>query len=323
MRYLGLLFINSLFTLNVFATDFCDSEWLANITRDELFELAGQGVNLGLICDDGYSVLDKIAMYNPDLDSEIQYIRRIWVYGPRDIVGTVFSEPEPMEIENCGSLRRSGHNISQTRFPVTLWLHSDIPREYIEAFYRGAQIWEDEFNRNFFDFQELPEEGSLILSWLFSHIPFLDSPIVPEKNGRSVIYWDTQWDDNDIVIARAYIENLGPRITESDIVFNAKRYRYYTDIDIANGFAEGNVDAQHLESLVAHELGHVLGFRNNDEESIMGPYRRTGDIGELDHRNMACKYDLNIFATDFCDLEWLVNITRDELLELVDQGVSL
>ena len=287
MRYLGLLFINSLFTLNVFATDLCDAEWLVNITRDELLELVDQGVNLGLICDNGYSVFQKIAIYNPDLEIYIHYIieRRLGYDPPGSSGG-------PIEIEDCGSLRASGHNLSQTRFPVTLWFHSDIPREYIEAFYRGAQIWEDEFNRNFFDFQELPEEGSLILSWLFSHIPFLDSPIVPEKDGRSVIYWDTQWDDNDTSTARAYIENLGPRITESDIVFNAKRYRYYTDIDIANGFAEGNVGAQHLESLVAHELGHVLGFRNNDdEESIMGPYRRTGDIGELDRRNMACKYD--------------------------------
>ena len=46
-----------------------------------------------------------------------------------------------------------------TRFPVTLWLHSDIPREYIEAFYRGAQMWEDEFNRNFFDFKNYQEKA--------------------------------------------------------------------------------------------------------------------------------------------------------------------
>ena len=293
MKYLGLFFISSLFTLNVFATDLCDAESLVNITRDELLELAGHGDGsiLYQVCDDGYSVSAKIAMYNPDLEIYIDYYynigrRRRLSYDPPDNSGG------PIEIENCGSLRASGHNLSQTLFPVTLWFHSDIPREYIEAFYRGAQIWEDEFNRNFFNFQELPAEDSLIPSWLFSHTSFLNSPIVPEVDGRSVIYWDKYWDDNDTAIARAYIENSGPQITESDIVFNAKRYRYYTDIDIANGFTEGNVGFIHLENTIAHELGHVLGFRNNNSrESIIVPYQWGNDIGDLDRRNMACKYD--------------------------------
>ena len=207
-------------------------------------------------------------MFNPGLEN---YYNEIFDYYYNS-VDIIFPEPEQTEIKDCGSMRKDGHNLSRTRFPVTLWLHSDIPREYIEAFYRGAQMWEDEFNRNFFDFQELPREGFLILSWLFSHISFLNSPIVPEIDGRSVIYWDKYWDDNDTTIARVYTENSGPRITESDIIFNARHYRYYTDIDIANGFAEGNVDAKHLENTIAHELGHVLGFRNNDSyDSIMGP----------------------------------------------------
>ena len=290
MRYLGLFFISSLFTLNVFATDFCDPRWLVNITVDELLELVDQGLNLEQRCDDAYSISEKIMMYNPNLD--IHYIEGILAYHLRgsSISGNiVFSDPGLIETRNCRS-RESGYNLSQTRFPVTLWLHSDIPRKNTGAFYRGAQIWEDEFNINFFDFQELQEEDSLIPSWLFFLISFLDGPIVPEEEGISVIYWDTQWDDNDKVIARAYIQNLGPRIIESDIVFNAKRYRYYTDIDIANGFGEGNVGYVHLENTIAHELGHVLGFNNNSSrESIMGPQRR--DIGELDHRNIKCKYD--------------------------------
>ena len=293
MRYLGLLFISSLFTLNVFAVDFCnDLEWTENLTVDGIVELINQNFNFYQLCDNGYSLAD-IIMQSSNVDVEELYHL---MNTPPTVYNSFNLSPVPStELESPESCRffmrdESGHNFSQSGFPVTLWFHSSVPDEYIESFQIAAQIWEDRFNTNFFDFQELEDAPFSLLSYLISFLPVNSGPIVSQEDSKSVIYWDENWDDNDATdMAKIYLYRAVSQITESDIIFNGKLYQYYTNTDIADGFETNGL--HHLESLIIHEFGHVLGLKNNyNEGSVMGPLKVRDEIEDFDYRNIMCEY---------------------------------
>ena len=124
----------------------------------------------------------------------------------------------------CGFVQNSSdHRLSWNHnLPTTLWLHPSVPNEYRHAFYTAAEVWEETFDgTDFFNIQELPETASAA---------------VPQRDNRSIIYWDGQWDgkkDKESEQAKTTIYWIGSQIIDSDIRFNAENYGYYTDIDIA------------------------------------------------------------------------------------------
>ena len=283
MRYLILSFISCLFASNVFGNDLCnDFEWIANLTKNEVLELINQEVDFEQKCSGAYTPLELIITHNYDME-----------------VYSVLVEHFPHTAKlnssrNCRFFLKNnlGHNLSQIGFPVILWLHPDIPEKYIESFYAAAQVWEDRFNIDFFNFRRLEDESPSLFHLLMSRFLF-NEPVKPLGNGRSVIYWDVNWDDDDrkldSILARFFPRNLGYWIIESDIHINAKHYRYYTNVDMANDKVEEG--SYHLESTIIHELGHVLGLDDNDNiASVMGPVRIREQIEEFDYRNIMCEY---------------------------------
>ena len=281
MRYLGLFFIGSLFTLNVFASDICnDFEWIANLTQDEMSELINQGVDFEQECNGAYTPLELILIHNYDME----------VYS---ILMEHFPHVRKLNSSrNCRFFLKDklGYNISQMSFPVILWLHPDIPEKYIESFYAAAQVWEDRFNIDFFHFRRLEGESPSLVSRLISYL--LDQPVESQEDGRPVIYWDLDWEENNRRVAEFFHQNIGYWMITFDIHINAKHYKYYTNIDIANNrVTEGYY---HLESTIVHELGHVLGLADNDNTgSIMGPLRisvRREQIEDFDYENIICEY---------------------------------
>ena len=211
---------------------------------------------------------------------------------------------------------RAEHRVSWNQdLPVVLWIHN-VPSEYRDAFYKSEEIWEERLNRDFFTFQEIDADLSNI----------------HRNDNRSVIYWDETWSEKETEQAKTTIHWVGSQITDADIRFNADHYRYYTDADmegspeeflakvsyagtgykasasykdgvayfasLASGGILRSVSQDrfiHLESLIIHELGHVLGLKHNsDRESVMqkslsGRTERNV-IGDSDSKNVRCEY---------------------------------
>ena len=110
----------------------------------------------------------------------------------------------------------------------------------------------------------------------------------PAQDGISTIYWMEEWDPNrPLEQARTTIFWEDDRIVEADMRLNKKNFSFYTD-----EFPRGAV---HLESLVVHELGHVLGLKHNEGGgSVMHPilasYTVRDEIGDPDVDSLRCEY---------------------------------
>ena len=66
MRYLGLFFISSLFTLNVFGNDICQPLAITDLTVDQVSELIDQEFDFTQVCEDGYDILSLIKIYGDE-----------------------------------------------------------------------------------------------------------------------------------------------------------------------------------------------------------------------------------------------------------------
>ena len=205
----------------------------------------------------------------------------------------------------------AGHRVSWNQnLPVTLWIH-DVPHEYRDAFYKSEEIFEEKFNTNFFTFQEIDAALS----------------DTNRNDNRSIIYWDETWAEEESEQAKTTIHWIGSQITDADIRFNANHYSYYTGKNIEENlggealegisyastgyrnvltqmanFGIGDIGQNvsdhrhiHLESLIIHELGHVLGLKHNDDKSSIMQRTLSGQverdvIGDSDYKNVQCEY---------------------------------
>lgn len=171
------------------------------------------------------------------------------------------------------------------RLPITLHLHNSIPEEYKEAIVNATLAWESAANYQLF----VIKEG--------------DSSWWPSSNSKSVIYWKTDWEENlTHEQARTTIHWTGDQITDADIVINSRDYTFYTNDDYdENGqllaYSNNANRHLHLESLMIHELGHVLGLQHNeDSESMMqkglSGHTRRDEVAAVDLDNLQCEYDI-------------------------------
>lgn len=116
-----------------------------------------------------------------------------------------------------------------------------------------------------------------------------DGGLIPQKDGYSMIYWLKTWDNEKRTEqARTTIYWTGAEIFEADLRINAANFSYYLGED-------PNFTKVDLQSLVLHELGHVLGLAHNvTTGSVMnftlneGQDRRT--LSDDDLASLKCEY---------------------------------
>jgi hypothetical protein len=112
----------------------------------------------------------------------------------------------------------------------------------------------------------------------------------PAQDGVNVVYWLKTWEAEKFTEqARTTIYWVGDRIREADIRINDKNFDFYLE-------TPSKYEDVHLESLLIHELGHVLGLRHKDSgESVMSTYlaSRTSrtEISVIDQENLRCEYN--------------------------------
>lgn len=191
------------------------------------------------------------------------------------ILGLFACAPTPKAEEPCNFVQNVyGQRISwKDQVPIPLFVHADFPKEFLPAIERAIKVWETAAGHKLF---------SIVNS------SFRESS-TPDKDGKSVIYWLKTWEaDKPSEQARTSIYWVGDQIREADLRVNAKNFSYYTDASPQN-------QGVHLESLLIHELGHVLGLKHNDgESSVMSTYLalqvKRDALSTADKKAMMCEY---------------------------------
>jgi len=160
--------------------------------------------------------------------------------------------------------------------PVKLYVHKSVPTDAYAAIDRAITAYNSG-----------PGNGREIFK---IEARGVDGDLNPQKDGYSTIYWFNTWDaDRTTEQARTTIYWSGNEIFEADMRINAKDFTFNYDVN------SSNFSAVDLDSLVLHELGHVLGLAHTTAAgSAMhatldeGQVRR--NLGAVDLADLKCEY---------------------------------
>ena len=159
--------------------------------------------------------------------------------------------------------------------PVSMSVHSSVP----PSVYSDIQAAVDVYNLT------MGREMIRIIAW------GVGGPVKANRDGVSMISWDSNWDPalRSTEQGRTLIYYSGSRLYEADLAINAHFFQNYT----ANAvLASNQLD---LQSLVVHELGHVLGLAHNSTTgSAMSASLGTGtlrrSLSSSDIESLHCEY---------------------------------
>lgn len=182
---------------------------------------------------------------------------------------------KPTSEEACGFNQNVyGERISWNKnVPVGFYIHESVPTEFYPAIERAMKDWETATGIKFF----------IILDYSYK------SALDPKRDGINVIYWMNTWEaDHSSEQARTSVYWEGDEIKETDIRINAKDFTFYVD-------TPNSPKDLHLESLLVHELGHVLGLKHQDQSaSVMASTLDSNvvrtNISTGDVNSIRCEY---------------------------------
>jgi hypothetical protein len=137
-----------------------------------------------------------------------------------------------------------------SQVPVIMYVDSSVPNEYFEDIRKAAAVWNTRLNR------EVIKIGG-----------YVDTKSDPQQDGHNIIYYLRKWDADKLnEQARTTVYWAGDRIYEADMRINASPESRFT-FSSGDVLEIGRVD---MESLVIHEMGHVLGLaHSNTAGSVM------------------------------------------------------
>jgi predicted Zn-dependent protease len=182
--------------------------------------------------------------------------------------------PQMKPEESCNFIQNSQkQRVSwKADLPVKMYIHKSVPEEYHDAIFNSMAQWNHGFHKPFFEIVDIDHSDS-----------------GPKKNGRNVIHWLHNWeDDRANEQGRTTVYWLGDKIIEADIRINAANFTF----SVSEKPTSGAVD---LEGLMVHELGHVIGLKHNEMgDSVMSATLAHGEerreLRHIDVESLACEY---------------------------------
>ncbi len=193
------------------------------------------------------------------------------------LVLTLASCAKPKSQKDCGFVQNVyGERVSWKQdVPIHLYLHTSIPSAWEKAIRTAADTWNQAYGRELLIIEPNRVGGE-----------------APARDGMNVIYLMSTWEaERASEQARTSLYWVGDQIQEADIRINGQNYQFYSsDVSVNT-----NVQAVSVESLLIHELGHVIGLRHNDAApSVMATYLQSNHdrnvLQAADTSNLKCEY---------------------------------
>jgi hypothetical protein len=156
--------------------------------------------------------------------------------------------------------------------PVVVYLHASVPDQAKPAITRAVWTWNEAAGR------EVLRLAPAVLQ---------SSTTDREIDGDNVIYWNVEtWYRGEHKQAVTIVRSAGATVYDTDIFVNAHDYA------LSDG---GEFWAVDIESLLVHELGHVLGLLHS--EDLMSSMYYSLGVGDIrrglsphDVSNIRCGY---------------------------------
>lgn len=176
---------------------------------------------------------------------------------------------------SCGFMQNSyGQRVSwKKNIPVVLAFHKNFPVEYEEVVNKAATHWNEAAGMTLFRFVRSENDLSE----------------AAQKDSVNTIHWLLSWPENQKglqALTNLYWKNS--QLFETDIAVDAQYFNYFSE-------APTTPYDIHLESLMIHELGHVLGLRHRSTvPSVMwavlnGAVKRDS-LTAADRETIKCEY---------------------------------
>ncbi len=179
------------------------------------------------------------------------------------------------DADDCGFVVNSyGQRVSwQKNLPVSIHVHPEYPTTYIQSLYQAGDKWTQALGTPAFNFIESESEPTA----------------KPTRDSRNVIYYASTWTQNQHYQALTTLYWKKNQILETDMNINGSNFVFGTDL------TSSPTKAIHLESLLVHELGHMLGLKHRSQlptvmyESLgSGAIRTT--LSSSDLNALKCEY---------------------------------
>ena len=177
--------------------------------------------------------------------------------------------------KDCGFAQNAyGERISwDGKIPVAFYVHESVPEKFYPVIEKAMRQWEQSTGLKLFIIAGYGYKGSA----------------EPKRDGANVIYFMNTWEPDKInEQARTSIYWEGSSIKEADIRINEKDFDFYDGVTV-------NSKAVHFESLMIHELGHVLGLAHQEQgNTVMDAHLHSNTertvISNSDVESIRCEY---------------------------------